>query len=267
MPLYDIQVTGDADYPKHIKALIAGNPGAGKTLFSSTAPKPLMLSAEGGTMSIVDRHVPYITVEKLGGIEGLRTLVDTLRQEPATRKEQLGLEVDTFIIDTIDEVARLMMREHLRSEGQAHARIQDYGWLKDTLTAFVRAVRNLDMHVIMTCHLKSVSDGEGGPQKYLPAIDGSFSEAIAGYVDLAFVLRSELATEIVDDGVQRTVHRWLQTYPEPQYDWIKDRSGKLPQRIAVEFDGDFQRIADAIFGTAPAAPAPEAVPLADVISE
>lgn len=266
MALYDIQLTGDADYPKHIKALIAGNPGAGKTLFSSTAPKPFMLSAEGGTMSIYDRSVPYITVEKLGGIEGIRTLMDTLRQPADIRAEQLGLEPETFIIDTIDEVARLMMKEHLRSEGVANARIQDYGWLKDTLTAFVRAVRNLDLHVIMTCHLKSVSDGDGGPQKYLPAIDGSFAEAIAGYVDLAFVLRNDLTTEIVDGQAQRTVNRWLQTYPEPHYDWIKDRSGKLPQQIAVTFDGDFQRISDAIFGvTAPTPTSAKSAPLSEVV--
>lgn len=235
------------------------------TLFSSTAPKPFMLSAEGGTMSIYDRGVPYITIEKLGGVEGMRTLITTLRQEPETRKEQLGIEAETFIIDTIDEVARLMMKEHLQSEGVNHPRIQDFGWLKETLTGFVRAVRNLDMHVIMTCHLKSVSDGDGGPQKYLPAIDGSFAEAIAGYVDLAFILRNDLSTEIVDGEARRTVNRWLQTYPEPLYDWIKDRSGKLPQQIAVTFDSDFQRIADAIYGPTDPTPPEESAPLSEAV--
>lgn len=262
MGLYDIQTTGAADYPTHIKALIAGPPGSGKTKFSATAPKPFMLSAEGGLMSIADDNVPYITTERVGGIVGMKTLLETLRQDPETRKEQLGIEVETFIIDTIDEVGRLMMREHLAAEKVAHPRIQDYGWLKETLTAFTRAVRNLDMNVIMTCHLKSVTDGENGPQKYIPAIDGSFSEAIPGYVDLAFVLRNDLETEIVDNQMQRTVKRWLQTYPEPQYDWIKDRSGKLPQKIEVTFQDDFQRISDVIFGKAPAkAAAPVATKL------
>lgn len=245
--LYDIQTTGDHDYPKYIKALICGNPGVGKTKFSATSPRPFMLSAEGGLMSIHEDNVPYITIEKLGGIEGVKTLISTLKQNKEIREEQLGIEVHTFIIDTIDEVARLMMKEHLKAEGVSSARIQDYGWLKDTLTNFVRAVRNLDMHVIMTAHLKSVTD-EAEAQKYVPAIDGSFAEAIAGYVDLAFVLRNDLTTEIKDGQAVRTVNRWLQTYPEPKYDWIKDRSGRLPQQVAVQFDGDFTRIADVVFG-------------------
>lgn len=245
--LYDIQTTGDQDYPEYIKALICGNPGVGKTKFSATSPKPFMLSAEGGLMSIHEDKVPYITIEKLGGIEGVKTLISTLQQKKEIREEQLGIEVKTFIIDTIDEVARLMMKEHLKSEGVSNARIQDYGWLKDTMTSFVRAVRNLDMHVIMTAHLKSVTD-DSDTQKYLPAIDGSFAEAIAGYVDLAFVLRNDLTTEVVNGQAVRTVNRWLQTYPEPKYDWIKDRSGRLPQQVAVEFNGDFTRIADVVFG-------------------
>lgn len=246
-----IQSTATAEQIRHVKLLVSGAPGSGKTRFASTAPNPLVLSAEGGLMTLQDKDVPFISTEDLvedygGLLEGLKELVNQLQMAPDDRTEMQGLTVDSFVIDTIDELGRLLMKEHLIKEKTPTARIQDFGFLKDTLTNFTRAIRNLDMHVILTSHLKTVG-GDDTIQRMMPAIDGSFSEAIPGYVDVATVLHADLDTIVEDNQTKKVVNRWLQLYPDNLRDWIKDRSSRLPQRFELNGEDDFSRMSAIMF--------------------
>ena len=45
-----------------VKLLVYGQAGAGKTTLIKTLPKPIVLSAEGGLLSIQDADLPYIEI-------------------------------------------------------------------------------------------------------------------------------------------------------------------------------------------------------------
>jgi hypothetical protein len=246
MGLLAVKRTSDADYPKFIKALICGPAGSGKTLLSTTFPNPWFISAEGGLMSIVERDIPYTVLPDKAGTSTYDALLEIkkrLEQPPSVRAKQFGFPVDTLVIDTIDEVSRLLLNEHKAAGKQPT--LQDYGWLKDTLTLFVQGLRAMDIHVVLTCHLKSKEINEVAA--IVPAIEGGFSERVADYVDLALVLKSDVRTRPAGNTTERYLDRHLQTFPD-EIDWIKDRSGKLPFEFPVNFEDDYDRLATLIYG-------------------
>lgn len=251
MSTIEVAITGDEEYGRYIKALICGDPGSGKTLISSTFPNVLYASAEGGLMSIARRKLPYV---KITASEQLLALKNAMEQDAEVRAKLLGLDkrgltrVDTIVIDTIDEMGRILVKERLEQTRKDTFQIADWGWLGDQMRGIVRAFRNLDMHVVFTCHLKQTEDGETGRQYFKPALQGAMGDEIAGYVDLALLLRTQNVTRVVDGESRRVMLRQLVTVPDPSFPWIKDRSGALPPEIPVNFDNDFTILNDLIFG-------------------
>jgi ABC-type lipoprotein export system ATPase subunit len=48
-----------------VKMLVYGQAGAGKTTLVATLPAPIVLSAEGGLLSIQDANLPYIEISNM----------------------------------------------------------------------------------------------------------------------------------------------------------------------------------------------------------
>lgn len=240
-----VQRTGAQDYGRYIKALICGNPGAGKTLIASTFPNPLYASAEGGLMSIADRNIPYVKVESSHDLLAVKHAVD---QVPSVREELLGFPVDTIVIDTIDEMQRILIRERLEETKKDSMTLPDWGWLGEQMQAIIRGFRNMDLNVVFTCHMKEVQDNDSGRVWFEPGLQGAIGKQISAYVDLALWLRSQTRTKIVDNTTAVVQERQLVTRPDLAHEWVKDRSGKLPAEIDVNFEDDYQRLHDLIFG-------------------
>lgn len=241
----EIQTTGAEDYGQHIKALIAGAPGAGKTLISSTFPYPIYASAEGGLMSVARRKVKFVNVQNTGQLKELRGL---LSQDAGVREGMFGQPIQTLVVDTIDEIQRLFVRERLDAKRKESFDQQDWGWLGEQMRSMLRGLRNLDMNVVFTCHIKEVTDQVSGQVFIKPALQGAVGDEIAQYMDLAVLLRSEIKTKVVGTATERYEQRYLQTYKDGAHDWIKDRSGQLPPDVLVNFEDDYERIHKAIFG-------------------
>lgn len=239
-----IKRTGASDYGRYIKALICGFPGSGKTLISSTFPNPVYASAEGGLMSVADRDIPYVDIKNT---DDLLSLKNILAQEPKVRTEMLGFEVDTVVIDTIDEIQNIMIAERLRAQNQRAMQLQDWGWLLSQMTAMIVGFRNMPLNVVFTCHLKEVSDGETGRIHYKPDLSGALADKIPGYVDLSLVLTTDLISETSNGRLEKVEKRTLLTAPSVKYPFLKDRSGKLSPEIDVDFQTDFDRLHEKIY--------------------
>ncbi len=239
-----------------LKILNAGPPGVGKTLFAATFPNVLYADAEGRLLSLRHRDVNAITITSTTVLDELRA---ALAQAPEVREKVLGHPVDTVVLDTVDEIARLIIKERLRSEKREAMAMADWGYLGDTLRALLRGFRNLDLNVILNVHLKSSEDSETGRVEHKPSIQGSVGEEIAAYVDEAFLMVARPMTDPATGN--RTIARHLQTFPDAQHNWVKDHSGTLPQEFPVDFTTDYSRLAGFIFGDQPAPSAqPTAIP-------
>lgn len=240
----EIRRTGSVDYGRYLKVLICGNPGVGKTLISSTFPNPLYASAEGGLMSIADRGIPYIDIRTSDALLSIKT---TLDQSPDVREKMFGFPVDTLVVDTIDEIQRILIRERIVETKKESLQLQDWGWLGEQMQALIRGLRNLEMNVVLTCHLKETTDAETGKVFFKPQMQGAMGDQLPAFVDLALLLRSQSVVQIVEGEARRSTVRVLQTYQDAQHTWIKDRSGKLPPEMSVDFHTDYKRLSEAVF--------------------
>lgn len=228
----------------YIKILVVGQPGSGKTMSASTWPNVLFADAEGGLLSVRNRDVRSTKITSLADIDELRSM---LGQKPKVRAEMLGGPVDTLVVDTVDEIARIIIRERLRTEKHEVMEMRDWGYLGDTLRAFVRGYRNLDLNVVFNVHVKSSEDAATGRVEYKPAIQGAMGDELAGYVDIAALL---VARPVLDPLTnERVIRRHLQTFPDVQHDWLKDRSGMMPLEFEINLTDDYERLATTIFGS------------------
>lgn len=236
--------TGSEEYGHYFKALITGLPGSGKTLISSTASYPLYASAEAGLMSVADRNVPFVEIKNS---EQLREVFRAANQPPEIRQKAFGHRVDTLVVDTIDEIQKILIKERLSSTKKEMLAQQDWGWLSSQMQAIVGSFRNLDMNVIFTCHLKVIEDSETGATSFGPALQGSFKDEIPAFVDLVGVIVTRRVPVQNQEKIETELQRVLITEPSVKYPWLKDRSGKLPGEWPVDFVDDFKRIEQEIF--------------------
>jgi len=59
-----LKSTGDLSN-KGLKVLVYGQAGCGKTTLSKTLPKPIVLSAEDGLLSIKDDNIPFLEIKSM----------------------------------------------------------------------------------------------------------------------------------------------------------------------------------------------------------
>jgi hypothetical protein len=244
----NICVTGADEYGRYLKCLLCGDPGAGKTRSSSTWPNPLLASVNANLMSVADRAMIYAPIHTSADMLQLR---HTLDNPPDVRQRLIGRPVDTLVVDTIDHFQQLLAAERRRDEKKDVLAGPDWGWLGDEMRSALRGLRNLPLHVVLLCHLKMTEDMEAGKVYLRPSLQGAVGDEIAGYVDVALALKAVTTLENAADGgaPQRVVHRYAQTYPDPQLPWVRDNSGNLPPEFEINFEDDFARLHAAVFGS------------------
>jgi hypothetical protein len=239
-----IKRAGADEYGRYIKVLLAGDPGSGKTRLSSTFPNPIYANIEGGLMSVVDRQPAYVDVQTSNDLDMLRT---ALVQSPRAREQLLSVPVNTVILDTLDSLQKILIAERLKEQHHESMAMQDWGWLGDMMRDIVRGFRNLDLHVVFTCHIRTVEDSETGAVLVKPALQGQMGDEIPAYVDLAVLLKARPENKLVDGQNVRSLARVMQTASDARHPWLKDRSGKLPMEFAVDLTTDFGRINELVF--------------------
>ena len=191
----------------NLKLLVYGQAGAGKTSLIPTLPNPIILSAEGGLLSISGHDIPFIEV----------TSMDALRE---AYKWLLGSEeaqqFDTVALDSISEIAEVCLS---REKSIAKDPRQAYGEMQTTMAELIRSFRDLPKHVMMTAKLEKAQD-EMGRVLYSPSMPGNKTgQALPYFFDLMLAMRVEKDEE----GVSQ---RALMCDSDGLWQ-AKDRSGKL----------------------------------------
>jgi len=124
--------TGDQDYGEKLTMALVGGPGKGKTRFAATAKNPYFLNAEGGLMSIAAQQIPYTTIESTSQLLEIMTFLSTHGRQGA--KDVMGIEIDTVVIDTFDEIQRILIRERLDATRQTELKPGDWTWVTDQMS-------------------------------------------------------------------------------------------------------------------------------------
>lgn len=191
-----------------VKVLVYGSAGAGKTSLIPTLPNPVVLSAEGGLLSIADADVPFI---EIGDMD---TLMDSYRW--LTESEEAA-QFGSVALDSISEIAEVVLSAEKKKSKDPR---QAYGALQEIMGDMIRAFRDLPgKHVYFSAKLEKQQD-ETGRILYGPSMPGNkLAQSLPFFFDEVLALRVEKNT----DG---QTMRMLMCDTDGIWT-AKDRSGKL----------------------------------------
>ena len=191
-----------------VKLLVYGQAGAGKTSLIPTLPKPVILSAEGGLLSIADTNLPFIEITSMAELqEAYKWLTSSAE----------AAEFESVALDSISEIAEVVLNAEKKINKDPRAA---YGAMQEQMADVIRAFRDLPgKHVYMSAKLEKTQD-EMGRVLYAPSMPGNKTgQSLPYFFDEVLALR-------VEKDVEGNTRRALMTDGDGL--WLaKDRSGKL----------------------------------------
>ena len=210
-----------------VKLLVYGQAGAGKTSLIPTLPTPVILSAEGGLLSIADTNLPFIEITSMQELkEAYQWLTGSAE----------AAEFESVALDSISEIAEVVLNQEKKVNKDPRAA---YGAMQEQMADIIRGFRDLPgKHVYMSAKLEKTQD-EMGRVLYAPSMPGNKTgQSLPYFFDEVLALRVEKDSE-------GNTRRALMTDGDGL--WLaKDRSGKLE----VWEDADLGEIIKKIGGTA-----------------
>lgn len=191
-----------------VKVLVYGQAGAGKTSLIPTLPSPVILSAEGGLLSIAGHDLPFI---EISDIATLREAYEWLTSSAE------AAQFKSVALDSISEIAEVVLNAEKKATKDPR---QAYGAMQEQVTDIVRAFRDLPgRHVFFTAKVEKAAD-EQGRILYAPSMPGNkLAQQLPYFFDEVFALRIE---RDADGNNQRA----LMTSGDGLWQ-AKDRSGRL----------------------------------------
>lgn len=199
-----IQNTSDIEIDS-VKCVVYGAAGSGKTRLAASAPRPLIISAEAGLLSLADEKVDFIEVTSLKDWDDVYRFVKTSAE---------ANKYETICLDSLSEIAEVLVAE---LKPQFKDGRQAYMALADAMMPMLRKFRDLKgKHTVFTAKMVVLQDEESGrvtdeimlPGKVLPS-------QVPYLVDELFHLTMSKTKKFV-----------VQTVPTRR-SFAKDRSGAL----------------------------------------
>ncbi len=214
-----------------IVMIVYGNGGVGKTTFSSTAPKPLLVDCENGAKYFGLRGIK-MDVAKISTWSDMEGLFDIAKSG----------EYKTIILDPIGELMEKLKR-YMIVKGDKKLVMADgsptiagWGWLKDTMRSTIKVLRDSGVNLLIVAHVSEEKDGEQIVKR--PLLMTKLSDEIINMVDIVGYMT------VVNDG-ENGEKRIIIVDPSSDKYIAKDRTGQLGKVIPPNFTD----IIDACQGT------------------
>lgn len=192
-----------------VKVLVYGDAGVGKTVLCSTAPSPVILSAEAGLLSLRKFNIPVIEI---------RTVADLNEAHQWCMLSREAQQFQTVCLDSVSEIGETVLAD-------AKSRVRDprqaYGELISSMETVIKLYRDLPgKHVYFSAKMEPQKDELTGVVKYMPSMPGSkLGPKLPFLFDEVFRIG-------INKAQSGELYRFLQTQPDMQYS-AKDRSGAL----------------------------------------
>lgn len=215
-----------------VKCLVYGKAGAGKTRLCSTAPSPLIISAEAGLLTLRDLDLPVLVVNTAQDVWDALKWCET---------DAVKSGIQTVCLDSISEITETILQNEKKKTKDPR---QAYGEMAGQTIEMVKAFRDLPgLHVLVTAKEVTATDPITGVARAQPTAPGQQVGPALPY------LFDEVFHAATDKDPQGNTFHYLRTHAGYNAD-AKDRSGTLDE---MEFP-DLTHIIGKILGAVPATP-------------
>lgn len=160
--------------PDKFNCLVYGESGVGKTTLASTLDNCLIVSMESGLLSLKDYEVDYIEVNSLEKLKSVLT-------------EAANSSYDTIFIDSLTEIAQLMVAHCKTVYPNDNQVMKVYGLYNDMITKMIKFTRDMNKNVVYTA-LEKVDKDNVGVRFHLPDLSGSIATKCPALFDFVFNL-------------------------------------------------------------------------------
>ena len=110
----------------NVNCMVYGESGIGKTTLLATAPSPLILSIEGGLLTLADKDVPVIEIGSFKEIDEIHTWLQESKEADKYK---------TICTDSLSEEAELILAEEMQKTKDGR---QAYGSMAEIFTRWFR---------------------------------------------------------------------------------------------------------------------------------
>lgn len=201
--------TKEASKLNGIKLLVYGDSFVGKTFLCSTAPKPLVISAESMLRSLQDFDIPVIEIETVKDLQKAYTLIS---------EKKKFRQFKTICLDSLSEIAEVILStEKLTVKDKRQA----YSELLEQTLSIIKKFRDMkNKNIYFAAKQIEIKDPITGIGTFLPSMPGQrLGPQLKYYFDEVFNLQI-----VRKNGKQkrRLLTRATSTHPHPH-----DRSNNL----------------------------------------
>jgi NTP pyrophosphatase (non-canonical NTP hydrolase) len=209
-----------------IKVLVYGRSGVGKTRLIATAPRPILISAESGTLSLRGYDIPMIEIATM----------DDLRDAYLWTTGEEAKGFDTICIDSITELGEVVLANAKKNNKDVR---KAYGELIDEMTQIIKSFRDMrGKHVYFSAQEERIA-ADDDTTAYGPLLPGSkLGPRLPYWYDEVF----RMSIGKLADG---TSYRYLLTQGDGKA-IAKDRSGVLDEIEEPDLSKIFSKISAAV---------------------
>ena len=185
---------------KYMKLLVFGEPGCGKTTLGGGAPKLLIVDAEKGAVPLAGTAASE-NVMKMKSIKQLELLIQYLK----AGYKQFD-KYESILLDTLSEIHKRGLSEIAEREFKDPAQFNrsnrflnegaDHQENNERIRRIISDLRDLDRHIIVTCHVKRLMNKDQGVDKLMP----DFSEKLVNTCNAVFDVVGYMSYEVQMDG-------------------------------------------------------------------
>lgn len=218
---FQIQSTADYGINNGCKVVVYGKAGYGKTRLCATAPRPFVISAESGVLSLRDYGLPYVAVYSIAQLrEVQRWCFGSVEAR----------QYATFCIDSASEIAEQTL---MHEKSQTKNTLRAYGEMADEIMILLKQFRDWQGPNVYFTAKQETSKDNNQIMYSRPSFPGQqLPNAVPYFPDEIFQML------VGKDNTGQPMN-YLRCWPD-QFSEAKDRSGKLrefePANLSYIFD-------------------------------
>lgn len=212
-----------------LKMVVYGDSGVGKTVFGSTAPKPLYISAEAGLLSIADKDIDVVEINEWPDLVAVFELL-----------KKGGHGYQSVVLDSLTELQKKHQDYLLAKTSQPRLSMQAWGDNISAVRKVCRLFRDLPLNVILIALAGEIAseDGSGTPRKCFALNGKTLPGEVMGFFDLVGFMFTQ---DQKDDSGATVTKRAIRFQPNETIP-AKDRSGKLNTLEPPDFQAIYGKV-------------------------